>query len=227
DEETKKPLVELILDKAEQKGTGKWTAQTALDLGVPTPSLNVAVFARTVSHFKEQRKELSRIFGEKKRVHAEQRLIEDLKKSLHFSMFLSFSQGLWLIHEASNVYNYNVDLLEVLRIWKGGCIIRAKLLDLLRSILRENPRNVNLLASETAIQFVKEKLPSALKVNSIARESGVPTPVLSNSIDYLLSLTEENLPANLIQAQRDFFGAHTFERIDKQGTFHIEWQELE
>ncbi len=227
DEETKKPLVELILDKAEQKGTGKWTAQTALDLGVPTPSLNVAVFARTISHFKEQRKELSRIFGEKKRVHAEQRLIEDLKKSLHFSMFLSFSQGLWLIHEASNVYNYNVDLLEVLRIWKGGCIIRAKLLDLLRSILRENPQNVNLLASETTIQFVKEKLPSALKVNSIARESGVPTPVLSNSIDYLLSLTEENLPANLIQAQRDFFGAHTFERTDKQGTFHVEWQELE
>lgn len=227
DEETKKPLVELILDKAEQKGTGKWTAQTALDLGVPTPSLNVAVFARTISHFKEQRKELSKIFGEKKRVHAEQRLIEDLKKSLHFSMFLSFSQGLWLIHEASNVYNYNIDLLEVLRIWKGGCIIRAKLLDLLRSILRENLQNVNLLASETAIQFVKEKLPSALKVNSIARESGVPTPVLSNSIDYLLSLTEENLPANLIQAQRDFFGAHTFERIDKQGTFHVEWQELE
>lgn len=227
DEETKKPLVELILDKAEQKGTGKWTAQTALDLGVPTTSLNVAVFARTISHFKEQRKELSRIFGEKKRVHAEQRLIEDLKKSLHFSMFLSFSQGLWLIHEASNVYNYNIDLLEVLRIWKGGCIIRAKLLDLLRSILRENPQNVNLLASETAIQFVKEKLPSALKVNSIARESGVPTPVLSNSVDYLLSLTEENLPANLIQAQRDFFGAHTFERIDKQGTFHVEWQELE
>lgn len=227
DEETNRPLVELILDKAEQKGTGKWTAQAALDLGVPTPSLNVAVFARTVSHFKEQRKQLSKIFGNKMMVRVDKSLIKDLEKSLLFSMFLSFSQGLWLIHEASNAYNYNINLLEVLRIWKGGCIIRAKLLDFLRSILREDPQNVNLLASDVAMNFVKEKLQSALRISSIARESGLPTPVLNNSIDYLFSLTEENLPANLIQAQRDFFGAHTFERIDKEGTFHVEWQELE
>lgn len=227
DEETNRPLVELILDKAEQKGTGKWTAQTALDLGVPTPSLNVAVFARTVSHFKEQRKQLSKIFGNKVMVRVDKSLIKDLEKSLLFSMFLSFSQGLWLIHEASNIYNYNIDLLEVLRIWKGGCIIRAKLLDFLRSILKENPQNMNLLASDVAMNFVKEKLQSVLKISSIARDSGLPTPVLNNSIDYLFSLTEENLPANLIQAQRDFFGAHTFERIDKEGTFHVEWQELE
>lgn len=227
DEETNRPLVELILDKAEQKGTGKWTAQAALDLGVPTPSLNVAVFARTISHFKEQRIQLSKIFGEKKIAHVDKSIVKDLEKSLLFNMFLSFSQGLWLIHEASNAYNYNIDLLEVLKIWKGGCIIRAKLLDFLRNILKDNPQNVNLLASDLAMNFVKEKLPSVLRVISIARESGLPTPVLNNSIDYLFSLTEENLPANLIQAQRDFFGAHTFERIDKEGTFHVEWQELE
>lgn len=227
DEETNRPLVELILDKAEQKGTGKWTAQAALDLGVPTPSLNVAVFSRTVSHFKEQRKQLSKIFGEKTRIQTDRSLIKDLEKSLLFTMFLSFSQGLWLIHEASNAYNYGIDLLEVLRIWKGGCIIRAKLLDFLRNILKENSKNINLLASNISMDFVKEKLHSVLKVSAVARESGLPTPVLNNSIDYLFSLTEENLPANLIQAQRDFFGAHTFERIDKEGTFHVEWQQLE
>ncbi len=227
DEETNKPLVELILDKAEQKGTGKWTAQTALDLGVPTPSLSTAVFARTISHFKEQREQLSKIFGEKHKVNADNSLLQDLEKSLLFAVFLSFSQGLWLISEASVAYNYNIDLLEVLRIWKGGCIIRAKLLDFLRRILKENPQNVNLLASETAMNFLKEKLPSVLKVSSVAREASLPMPVLSSCIDYLFSLTEENLPANLIQAQRDFFGAHTFERIDKEGTFHVEWQELE
>lgn len=227
DEETGKPLVELILDTAEQKGTGKWTAQAALDLGVPTPSLNVAVFARTISHFKEHRRELSRVFGEKSRVTSDKSLIKDLEKSLLLTMFLSFSQGLWLIHEASKAYNYNIDLPEVLRIWKGGCIIRARLLNYLGAILKENPENINLLASNNAMDFVKEKLSSALKVSSIARESGLPTPVLNSSIDYLFSLTEENLPANLIQAQRDFFGAHTFERVDKEGTFHVEWQKLE
>ncbi|MFN3699857.1 MAG: NADP-dependent phosphogluconate dehydrogenase, partial [Dictyoglomus sp.] len=126
DEETKRPLVELILDKAEQKGTGKWTAQTALDLGIPTPTLNLAVEARIISHFKDLRVKLSKIssLSISKIPLNKEEVIKDLEKALLFGIFISFSQGLWLIDEASKVFNYNLDLSEVLRIWKGGCIIR-------------------------------------------------------------------------------------------------------
>lgn len=229
DEETGKPLVDLILDKAEQKGTGKWTAQAALDLGIPTPSLNLSLIARVISHFKKDREFLAEIF--KKEILNvtvdKDEMLEDLEKSLLFSIFLAFSQGLWLIFQASETYNYNINLLEVLRIWKNGCIIRAKMLDFLKDILKKDPSNVYLLKAEDSISFLKEKVNSVMRVTEIARKFFVPTPVLNSSLDFLFSMTEKNLPANLIQAQRDFFGAHTFERVDKEGVFHIEWMELE
>ena len=229
DEETGEPLVNLILDKAEQKGTGKWTAQAALDLGIPTPSLNFSIIARVISHFKKDRESLAEMFTKKILDIAvdKEKMLKDLEKSLLFSIFLAFSQGLWLISQASKTYNYGINLLEVLRIWKNGCIIRAKMLDFLKEILKKDPSNIYLLKSENAVSFLKEKVDSVIRVTEIARRFFVPTPVLNSSIDFLFSMIEKNLPANLIQAQRDFFGAHTFERIDKEGIFHIEWMDLE
>jgi len=229
DEETGKPLVEVILDKAEQKGTGKWTSQTALDLGIPTPTLNMAVEARIISHFKDLRVNLSKTLPVPKENLSLNReeVIRDLEKALLFGVFISFSQGLWLIDEASKTLNYNIDLSEVLRIWKGGCIIRAKLLNFLREIIKENPQNANLLASEKAVNFLKDKIESAKRISNLGKLTGTPLLCLNSALDYYFALATENLPANLIQAQRDFFGAHTYERIDKEGIFHTEWEKLE
>ncbi len=227
DEETGKPLVELILDKAEQKGTGKWTAQAALDLGVPAPSLATAVFARTLSHFKEDRVKIAEaVSGSLSQPCSldTPSLIEAVERSLRLSMFLAFSQGLWLLSEASRAYDYGLNLSEVLRIWKGGCIIRARMLNFLREIVREGDDNPHLLLSPKAQAYALENVPSARKVVDVAHTCGIPVPVLSSAVDYLLSMSRASLPANLIQAQRDFFGAHTYERIDKPGTFHTEWE---
>lgn len=227
DEETGKPLVEMILDKAEQKGTGKWTAQSALDLGVPAPALATAVFARTLSHFKEHRVQIAGALADSlcQSCPLDPRdLIESLEHALLLSMFLSFSQGLWLLSEASRTYDYGLNLSEVLRIWKGGCIIRARMLNFLREIVQEDRDNPHLLLSSKAQAFVLEQVPFALRVVETAHTCGVPVPVLGSGVDYLLSMSRANLPANLIQAQRDFFGAHTYERIDKPGTFHTEWK---
>ena len=227
DEETGKPLVEMILDKAEQKGTGKWTAQSALDLGVPAPALATAVFARTLSHFKEHRVQIAGAMADSlcQSCPLDPRdLIESLEHALLLSMFLSFSQGLWLLSEASRTYDYGLNLSEVLRIWKGGCIIRARMLNFLREIVQEDRDNPHLLLSSKAQAFVLEQVPFALRVVETAHTCGVPVPVLGSGVDYLLSMSRANLPANLIQAQRDFFGAHTYERIDKPGTFHTEWE---
>jgi 6-phosphogluconate dehydrogenase len=229
DDETGKPLVELILDKAEQKGTGKWAAQTALDLGIPTPSLNLAVEARTLSYFKDLRKELYKKYERKISnisIIDREKTIEDLRKSVLFSLFMAFSQGLWLISSASKAFDYGINLSEILRIWKGGCIIRAKILDFLREIINENPENVNLLNSERAISFIKDKLDSIKNITKLAKDFNISTLVLNSSLDYFLSITEKDLPANLIQAQRDFFGAHTYERKDREGAFHTIWEEF-
>jgi len=227
DDETGNPLVEMILDRAEQKGTGKWTAQAALDLGVPTPSLATAVFARTLSHFKEDRVRVAETMGAQLAADVTvdvDALTAAVERSLQLSMFLSFSQGLWLLWEASRTYDYGLNLSEVLRIWKGGCIIRARMLNFLREIVAEGGHNPHLLFSPRAQALVKESLPSAGLLLETAHSCGVPMPVLSSAVDYVLSMARANLPANLIQAQRDFFGAHTYERVDKPGTFHTEWE---
>lgn len=227
DEKTKKPLVELILDKAGQKGTGKWTAQTSLDLGIPTPSLTAAVQGRVVSFFKEDRANISRKVDKRypEVSYNRDKIIEELKNSLLFSNFTLFSQGLWLMAEASSTYDYDINLSEVLKIWKGGCIIRSKMLDSFRKIIDEDDKNVNLLNNKKALDFLMEKLDSIKDVTTIAADFYVPAIVLNTSLDYFYSMVEENLPANLIQAQRDCFGAHTYERIDKKGIYHTkDWE---
>lgn len=222
DEKTGKPTVEMILDKAGQKGTGKWTAQTSLDLGIPTPSLTAAVEGRVISFFKEERTSLSGYFAKKSPEFSldKERLIEKLQDSLLFTNFIVFSQGLWLMAEASKEYNFDVNISEVLKIWKGGCIIRAKMLDDLIKIIDENKENVNLLNSKKSMEFLMEKLESVKDVTNIAKDFSIPVLVQNTALDYFYSMTSENLPANLIQAQRDFFGAHTYNRIDEEGIFH-------
>jgi 6-phosphogluconate dehydrogenase len=227
DEETSKPLVECILDKAGQKGTGKWTAETSLDLGIPTPSLTAAVEERVISFFKENRANLSRMIVKKysEVLCEKEKIINELKDSLLFSNFILFSQGLWLMAEASNVYNYDINISEVLKIWKGGCIIRCKMLDYFREIIDEDNKNVNLLNSQRALNFLIEKLDSIKNTTNMAKDFYIPAIVHNTSLDYFYSMVEEKLPANLIQAQRDFFGAHTYERIDKEGVFHTkDWE---
>jgi 6-phosphogluconate dehydrogenase len=140
-------------------------------------------------------------------------------------MFMAFSQGMWLIAEASKEFGYGVNLSEVLRIWKGGCIIRAKLIDTLRRYISNE--NAYLLENEEVMNLLKGKIDSLKNILKVSIENEIPVPVLSSAYNYFMSLTEERLPANLIQAQRDFFGAHTFERVDREGVFHINWEEGE
>lgn len=227
DKSTGIPTVELVLDKAGQKGTGKWTAETALDLGIPIPSLTAAVEGRVISFFKEDR---TKLFNKIEKKYSEisfnkEKIIDELEKSLLFSNFMLFSQGLWLMYEASKVYNYNINLSEVLKIWKDGCIIRAKMLDFYRDVIGENNENSNLLNNEKAVDFIMDKLEAVKNTTNIAKEFYITMPVHNTSLDYFFGLIEENLPANLIQAQRDFFGAHTYNRIDKEGVFHTNWEE--
>jgi 6-phosphogluconate dehydrogenase len=226
DEETGKPMVDVILDKAEQKGTGKWTSQAALDLGIPTPSINLAVVERVISHFKDIRTRLSKLYNKRRSAtQGSEEFLRDLRNSLFFAMFMAFSQGMWLIAEASKEFGYGVNLSEVLRIWKGGCIIRAKLIDTLRRYISNE--NAYLLENEEVMNLLKGKIDSLKNILKASIENEIPVPVLNSSYNYFMSLTEERLPANLIQAQRDFFGAHTFERVDREGVFHINWQEGE
>ncbi|TDT51300.1 NADP-dependent phosphogluconate dehydrogenase [Fonticella tunisiensis] len=226
DKSTGKPTLELILDKAGQKGTGKWTAEAALELGIPTPSLNAAVEGRIITFFKEDRTKLSRKIQKKypDLTLDKEKIIEELKNALLFSNFILFSQGLWLMSEASKVYGYNIRISDVLKIWKGGCIIRAKMLDFYREIVDEKDDNSNLLNNEKSIKFLMEKIESVKYITNVAREYYIPMLIHNTALDYFLSMTEENLPANLIQAQRDFFGAHTYSRIDMEGTFHTIWE---
>jgi 6-phosphogluconate dehydrogenase len=227
DKETTEPLVNLILDKAGQKGTGKWTAQTSLELGIPTPSLTAAVEERVISFFKGERTNLSKkVFKTYPEAsYKKDKVIKELKDTLLFTNFILFSQGLWLMADASKAYDFNINLSEVLRVWKGGCIIRSKMLDTYRRIIDEDKANVNLLNNQKSLNFLMEKLASIKEVASIAKDSYVPLIVINTALDYFYSMIEENLSANLIQAQRDFFGAHTYERIDKEGIFHTkDWE---
>jgi 6-phosphogluconate dehydrogenase len=226
DEETGKPLVDLILDKAGQKGTGKWTSQNAHDLGAAIPTITAAVDGRILSSQKDERVAAAKILagptakfsGDKKK------LIAAVRDALYASKICSYAQGMHMLKKASEEYNYNLHLAEIAKIWRAGCIIRAKLLNDITNAYRRNPHLSNLLVDaefQKAISARQEAWRFALKT---AIELGVPMPAMSASLAYYDSYRCASLPANLIQAQRDFFGAHTFERIDKTGIFHADWE---
>ncbi|MCS7135836.1 MAG: NADP-dependent phosphogluconate dehydrogenase [Nitrososphaerota archaeon] len=225
DEETRKPLVELILDKAGQKGTGKWTSQTAMDLGVPVPTIDAAVSARNMSALKEERVAASKVItcpADVKHVDKSS-LIENARASLYCTMLTAFAQGMSLISTASREFGYATRLDEVARIWRGGCIIRARLLNRIIDAYSRKPDLTNLLLDTAYTKELCDRQAGWRSFVSTAKLNGIPCPAITSALDYFDSFRRERLPANLIQALRDRFGAHGYERVDKPGTFHTEW----
>jgi len=227
DSETKRPLVEVILDKAGQKGTGKWTSQNAIDIGAAVPTITAAVDARIISSMKKERQGASKILSLQRNNYNDDRkkIINAVRDALYASKICSYAQGMDLLRRASDEYGYHLDLGEIARIWRAGCIIRAKLLDDITRAYRRDPDLPNLLLDSEFKQAIHSRQASWRFAVKTAIELGTPVAALSASLAYFDAYRSEFLPANLIQAQRDYFGAHTFERIDKPGVFHANWKE--
>ena len=227
DKETGKPVVDLILDKAGQKGTGKWTSQDALDVGVPTPTINAAVEARILSAFKEERTAAADILtGPAPTINApKEAFIADLQKALHASVITSYAQGLALLTHASAEYDYNLNLAEIAQIWKGGCIIRAKMLEDIKQAYLARPDLPNLMVADRFAGVLNSAGEAWRRVVTTGVEAGIPVLAYSASLAYFDSYRTARLPANMIQGLRDLFGAHTYQRIDREGTFHTLWYE--
>jgi len=226
DEETGKPLVDVILDKAGQKGTGKWTSQNALDLGVPLPIITESVFARFISAMKEERMKASKLLAgpavkpyEGDRVH----FIEAVRRALYMSKICSYAQGFAQMKAASEEYNWNLQYGNIAMIFRGGCIIRAQFLQKIKEAYDRDPALPNLLLDPYFKDIVENYQQSLREIVATAAMRGIPVPAFASALAYYDSYRMETLPANLIQAQRDYFGAHTYERIDKEGIFHTEW----
>ncbi|MEK4126343.1 NADP-dependent phosphogluconate dehydrogenase [Anoxybacillus sp. FSL W8-0382] len=226
DEETGKPLVDVILDKAGQKGTGKWTSQNALDLGVPLPIITESVFARFISAMKEERVKASKLLAgpavkpyEGDRAH----FIEAVRRALYMSKICSYAQGFAQMKAASEEYNWNLQYGNIAMIFRGGCIIRAQFLQKIKEAYDRDPALPNLLLDPYFKEIVENYQQSLREIVATAAMRGIPVPAFASALAYYDSYRMETLPANLIQAQRDYFGAHTYERVDKEGIFHTEW----
>ena len=228
DPDTGKALVDVIVDSAGQKGTGKWTSQTALDLGVPIPTIDAAVCARYLSAFKDERVKASKVLAgpKPKKVNDVEKLLKELHDALYTSKIMSYAQGMALLRVASQEYGYDLTLSEMARIWEGGCIIRAALLGKISNAFKKNPQLPNLLMDGAFTEIVNAGQCSCRYVTKLARDIAVPTPAFNASLDWYDAYRAERVPANMIQGLRDFFGAHTYKRIDKEGTFHTEWMEV-
>ena len=218
-------LVEKILDAAGQKGTGRWTVMTALDMGVSIPTITAAVNARIMSSIKEERVAASKeISGPSGQITENTTLwINKIRDALYCSKICSYAQGMALLRKASETFDYGLKLDECDRIWKGGCIIRARLLNKIQHAFIENPELPNLLLAPEFKQTILDRQAAWRDVVAMAAQYGIPVPAFSASLDYFDSYRRAQLPQNLTQAQRDYFGAHTYQRIDKEGTFHTEW----
>ena len=225
DPDTGKPLVDVILDKAGQKGTGKWTSQNALDLGVPIPTIDAAVSSRIISAYKTERVAAAGVLsgpavgfdgdpGE---------LIARLHDALYAAKVTSYAQGMTLLRAASAEYGFDLNYGEIARIWKGGCIIRARLLDRIKSAFRKNPDLPNLLVDPEFAGVITRGQAALREVVTTAVRLGIPCQALACSLAYFDAYRSERLPANMIQALRDLFGAHTYERVDREGSFHTRW----
>jgi 6-phosphogluconate dehydrogenase len=228
DPETGGPLVDMIDDRAGQKGTGRWTAQAALELGVAIPTIAAAIDARVLSSIKPQRVAAEKVYrgpGSQSAFAGDrQAIVNDLADALYASRICTYAQGMALIRQGSDRYTWNVDLAEIARIWKGGCIIRARLLDPVRQAFTAEPSLVNLLVDPAIGAAVQDSQAAWRRALSRASQGGIPMPAHSASLAYFDSYRTARLPQNLTQAQRDAFGAHKYERIDRPGQVHSEWQ---
>lgn len=227
DPETGKPLIDVILDEAKQKGTGKWTSQDAMDLQVPVPTIDAAVAMRNLSAFKVEREAASGLLeGPTPAIQGDRNVfIKRLGNALYAGLILTFAQGMAQLKAASEAYEYGLKLEDVARIWRGGCIIRAALLEDIRSAYHARPDLPNLLLDRKLGGEVWEFQSDLRAVVKAGVDAGLPVPALMVSLGYYDGYRSANLPANLTQAQRDYFGSHTYERVDEKGAFHTEWQQ--
>ncbi len=228
DPETGKPLVDVILDKAGQKGTGMWTLQSAIAQSVVISTINAAVEARVISSRKEERVAASKILPQpqpKKFTGDRKKLVDAVRNALYASKIVSYAQGMELLGAASKQYNWNLNFGDIATIWRGGCIIRAKFLNRIVDAYKRDPTLHNLLLDSYFTDIIKNAQDNWRIAVAAAVEQGVAVPAFSASLAYFDSYRSARLPSNLLQAQRDFFGAHTYERVDKPGVFHTEWME--
>ena len=225
DERTGKRLVDMILDQARQKGTGKWTSCDAMDLQIPIPTIDAAVIARDLSGHKAEREAASRILYRPGSAFTggDKTFIDQIRDALHVSMIITYGQGMSLLQGASRAYGYNLNLEAVARIWRGGCIIRAALLNDIRKAYQSRPDLGSLLLDPHLSREVMGREANLRRVVTTAIEMGLPAPALMATLAYFDGYRSAWLPANLTQAQRDYFGAHTYERVDQKGVFHTEW----
>ena len=229
DPETGKPVVDIILDAAGQKGTGKWTSQSALDLGAPAPTVAEAVFARCLSAIKEERVAASKILTAEKPVFNGDKaaFIESVRQALYASKICSYAQGFQLMRLAAKEYSWDLNYGEIALLWRGGCIIRAQFLERIKEAFDKNPSIDNLLLDDFFHGVIDRCQKAWREVVAKAVLAGVPVPAFSSALAYYDGYRSACLPANLLQAQRDYFGAHTYERVDKPRhvAFHTEWTE--
>lgn len=226
DVETGQPMIDMILDRAKSKGTGKWAAQTALDFGVPMTIVTEAVYARYLSDYKEERIIASKkLQGPHHKFTAENQksIIEDIRQALYFSKIMSYAQGFAVYAQANEVFDWNLDLNKIAKIFRAGCVIQAKLLDLIAQAYAKNTDLPNILLDDYFVDICNQYQNSARKVTIKGMEAGLPLPGFATAVNYFDGYRSEILSANMVQAQRDYFGAHTFERIDKPGSFHYDW----
>jgi 6-phosphogluconate dehydrogenase len=231
DDETGRPLVDFILDEAQQKGTGKWMSQNAFDVGAPIPTVNAAVEARLLSALKSERIVASRVLPGPSTVEGASvgrdsiraKLVDATRQALYAAKIISYAQGMALLRQASQEYKYDIDLAEVAKIWRAGCIIRAALLSDVRAAFTRNPALVNLMLDDSFAKALASGQEALRAVVQVAVAAGIPVPALGSSLAYYDSYRTARLPANLTQGQRDFFGAHTYRRVDRDGVFHTDW----
>jgi 6-phosphogluconate dehydrogenase len=225
DPETGRCILDLVLDEAQQKGTGKWASQNAFDIGAPTPTINAAVESRILSAIKDERIAASKVLGgpDPCITSDPESIISWVRDALYAAKICSYAQGFGLMHMAGKEYGYNLKLGEIARIWRGGCIIRARFLNDIRQAFERNPGLPNLMLDSEFAQAMNSRQPALRKVVALAAESGIPVLAFSSALAYYDAYRSQRLPANLTQAQRDYFGAHTYRRIDREGTFHTEW----
>ena len=225
-ENPSRSLVDMIQDQAGQKGTGKWTTQTALDLGIPIPTITAAVDARGISSMKQERVAASKVLSGPKPsvlVGDLKSFVDDVRAALYCSKICSYAQGFAMIAAANAQFKYGMKLDEIARIWKAGCIIRAIFLDEIKKAFREHPTLTNLLMTNRFRDAIAQRQDAWRRVIATGAKNGIGLPAFGASLAYYDSYRRERLPANLIQAQRDFFGAHTYERTDRPGFVHTEW----
>lgn len=215
-------LVDAILDKGKQKGTGKWTSQNAMDLGIPIPTIDAAVSMREISGLKAQRVAAESIYPAETAIQGKL-TVEEVEQALYFNFIMTYAQGMQQLAEASAAYDYGLNMETIAGIWRGGCIIRAALLEDMQQAFGRNSQLENLLLDLQFAEKVKSLLKATTRVVSFAIGNGIPVASISAGLSYFNAFRTGRLPMNLVQAQRDYFGSHTYERLDREGVFHTKW----